>query len=175
MFSSQDQNGIKRVTETLEWFLKHTSKGQDYLANLAYTLGTRRTMFDFRTSGVYSSLHDFAAGPLTLPKARRALRNNNIALVFTGQGAQWPAMARELLLNPVFNDSIRRGQRCLDSLGCKWNIVDILSDAENRDVDIPEYCQPVCTALQLALLDLVKHWGLQPKATVGHSSGEIGK
>lgn len=33
--------------------------------------------------------------------------------------------------------------------------------------------QPACTAIQLALVDLLTSWGVRPKAVVGHSSGEI--
>ena len=33
--------------------------------------------------------------------------------------------------------------------------------------------QPACNAVQLALTDLLRSWGLQPSAVVGHSSGEI--
>lgn len=34
--------------------------------------------------------------------------------------------------------------------------------------------QPACTAVQLALTDLLKSWGIRPVAVAGHSSGEIG-
>ena len=36
-----------------------------------------------------------------------------------------------------------------------------------------EFSQPCCTAVQLALVDMLSHWGLQPQSVVGHSSGEI--
>lgn len=35
------------------------------------------------------------------------------------------------------------------------------------------YSQTICTALQFALLDLIKTWRIAPDAVVGHSSGEI--
>lgn len=37
-----------------------------------------------------------------------------------------------------------------------------------------ERAQPICAALQLALVDLLATWGIRPAAVVGHSSGEIG-
>ena len=37
----------------------------------------------------------------------------------------------------------------------------------------PEFSQPLVTALQLAMLAVLKKWGIQPQSVVGHSSGEI--
>lgn len=37
-----------------------------------------------------------------------------------------------------------------------------------------EFSQPCCTAIQIALVDLLEHYGIHPDAVVGHSSGEIG-
>lgn len=36
-----------------------------------------------------------------------------------------------------------------------------------------EFAQPLCTAVQVALVNLLRHWGIAPSAVVGHSSGEI--
>ena len=40
-------------------------------------------------------------------------------------------------------------------------------------IDQAEFSQPLCTAIQIALVDLLSHWGIRPSAVVGHSSGEI--
>jgi acyl transferase domain-containing protein len=37
----------------------------------------------------------------------------------------------------------------------------------------PEYSQPLCTALQIALVELLRSFDIEPFAVVGHSSGEI--
>lgn len=49
---------------------------------------------------------------------------------------------------------------------------DLLQDDEGA-IDQPSISQPLCTALQLALVDLLKSFGLAPDLVVGHSSGEI--
>ena len=36
-----------------------------------------------------------------------------------------------------------------------------------------EISQPICTAIQLALVMLLESWGVKPEAVMGHSSGEI--
>jgi acyl transferase domain-containing protein len=40
-------------------------------------------------------------------------------------------------------------------------------------VDKAEYSQPLCTAVQIAIVNLLRRWGVSPRAVVGHSSGEI--
>jgi NADPH:quinone reductase-like Zn-dependent oxidoreductase/malonyl CoA-acyl carrier protein transacylase/SAM-dependent methyltransferase/acyl carrier protein len=49
----------------------------------------------------------------------------------------------------------------LEELGCGENI------------DKPEYSQPLSTAIQIALYELLVSFGITPKVVVGHSSGEI--
>lgn len=44
---------------------------------------------------------------------------------------------------------------------------------ESRDIHTAEYAQPLCTAIQLGLVNLFGRWGVHPAAVVGHSSGEI--
>lgn len=46
-------------------------------------------------------------------------------------------------------------------------------DSRTSRVDEPKFAQPLCTALQIALVDLLASWELQPVGIVGHSSGEI--
>lgn len=41
------------------------------------------------------------------------------------------------------------------------------------DIDCVEFSQPICTALQVALVKLLRQWDILPTAVVGHSSGEI--
>lgn len=36
-----------------------------------------------------------------------------------------------------------------------------------------EFSQPLCTAIQVALVDLLATWSITPSAVVGHSSGEL--
>jgi acyl transferase domain-containing protein len=44
---------------------------------------------------------------------------------------------------------------------------------EHSRVNEPEFSQTLCTAVQIALVDLIENVGVQPTTVVGHSSGEI--
>ena len=46
-------------------------------------------------------------------------------------------------------------------------------DIEGSTIDSPEVAQPLCTALQIAIVDLLASWLIFPDAIIGHSSGEI--
>ena len=49
----------------------------------------------------------------------------------------------------------------------------IQNPMEGDDIDNPAVAQPLCTALQVALVDLLASWATFPVAVVGQSSGEI--
>jgi acyl transferase domain-containing protein len=48
-----------------------------------------------------------------------------------------------------------------------------MKEKENSRVNRAEFSQPLCTALQVALVDLLFSWGIFPNGVIGHSSGEI--
>lgn len=44
---------------------------------------------------------------------------------------------------------------------------------ETSKVDCTEFSQTLCTVLQVALINLLRRFGIKPSAVLGHSSGEI--
>ncbi|KAL8753206.1 MAG: hypothetical protein Q9184_005490 [Pyrenodesmia sp. 2 TL-2023] len=175
VFSTKDQAGIQRLTASYAETLQEIGlgkAGRQYLTNLAYTLSERRSHFDFRASFVASTLVELSAQlSKGLSKTKRSSRqDNNLVFVFTGQGAQWPAMGQQLLSNAVFYKSMRTSQNYLQELGCKWDALEELEKSVDSNIDFPEYSQTLCTILQIALVDLLRHWKVTPKASVGHSS-----
>lgn len=53
-----------------------------------------------------------------------------------------------------------------------WKIESLLSNPGHGSlVNEPEFSQPICTAVQIALVDLMSRWGVRLLATIGHSSG----
>lgn len=52
--------------------------------------------------------------------------------------------------------------------------IDVLSNSDDKNLILKaEFSQPLCTALQIALVDLLATWSITPSAVVGHSSGEL--
>ena len=62
----------------------------------------------------------------------------------------------------------------LSVLSTELTSVGLLMDPSGADrINEPQFCQTACTALQIALVALLKSWGIKAVATIGHSSGSI--
>ena len=48
-----------------------------------------------------------------------------------------------------------------------------MRDETSSNVNDAKYSQPLCTIVQVALVELLQSFGLEPSGVVGHSSGEI--
>lgn len=147
----------------------------DTLGDLAYTLAQRRSVFQWRHAVVASSVDELEQRwREDSIQAVTTKSHPNFAFIFTGQGAQWHAMGQELIMYVVYANSVKESATCLASLGCPWNAWDeFMSPETSSSIYLAEYSQPLCTVLQIALVDLLTCLGIRPSAVIGHSSGEI--
>ncbi|KAI6350677.1 hypothetical protein MCOR25_010479 [Pyricularia grisea] len=177
VLSSRDRDGLVRVARSMAEHMEKTGDGSAaYAANLAYTLGNKRTRFQWKKFCVAEDLADLRTRLLALT-SEDATRSNaapRVGFIFTGQGAQWPLMGLKLMEFAVFKSSFQKCQVYLKELGCPWNAAEELAKpAESSRIKSPELSQPLCTILQIGIVDLLATWGVSPSKVVGHSSGEI--
>jgi acyl transferase domain-containing protein/acyl carrier protein len=159
--------------------------GDADLADICFTANTGRAHFAQRAAIVANDLAGLRAALVALSEGREhpGLRSActarrdapRVALMFTGQGAQYAGMAAELYrLAPVFRDAL---DRCAEALAPRLQrpLLDVMfarGDAPSP-IDETAYTQPALFALQWALTELWRSWGVTPRVVLGHSVGEL--
>ncbi|KAI1761562.1 fatty acid synthase S-acetyltransferase [Hypoxylon sp. FL1150] len=170
LYSANTAKSLTRMIDNYKiWVGKHPEK----VADLAYTLAIRREHLPHRTFTIVNN----GVAENASPPTKASTRKPSVVMVFTGQGAQWPLMGKELLQsNETFRSSIRwLDQHLKATLGdAPYSIEEeLLKPARKSRVNVAEFAQPLCTAVQVALVDTLRAYGVTPSAVVGHSSGEI--
>nr|VFJ62367.1 MAG: Acyl transferase domain-containing protein [Candidatus Kentron sp. FW] len=153
------------------------------LADICFTAHTGRAHFEHRLAVVAEStpalggaLSTFVAGE---PDGQSAAgiasqKRPKVAFLFTGQGSQYVGMGRELYeTQPTFRRVI---DRCDGILRRVWekSLPDILYSGSREDAPLDQtiYLQPALFALEYALAELWRSWGVEPDYVLGHSIGE---
>jgi acyl transferase domain-containing protein len=95
-----------------------------------------------------------------------------IAFLFTGQGAQYPRIGYQLLaVEPIFRDAVERCARIMDPL-LPRPLLSILDDEDRTVLEQTRFAQPALFALEYAILEQWREWGVEPSMVMGHSLGE---
>lgn len=153
------------------------------LESLAFTLGYRLSQMPQR-GFLLVQVGGPAGSRLTHLRNPQVAGSNTVetyptAFIFTGQGAQYPEMGKELMLfEPSFLNTIRELDDILQGLPKEtaptWTLEkSILEPSDSSLVNDVARSQPLCTAIQIALTRLLHDWGIHPSRVIGHSSGEI--
>lgn len=175
LFSAASAPSLKSMPQIYdEWVMSHPEM-TDRLSDLAYTLANRRQHLPHRGFKIVGG-----AGQDLAPSQGRKIPGQVVTpvMVFTGQGAQWPRMGRQLMLRDdlVFQTTIRTLDEYLEALPepPSWSIEgELAKSAKTSRVHLAELSQPICTAIQIGLVHLLAAIGVEPAAVVGHSSGEL--
>nr|ALQ32849.1 putative polyketide synthase [Fusarium foetens] len=169
VWTAADKKAAKRTIEAYDNFYKEKVSGSrkkmDYLAS---TLGTRRSNMLWRAFAVVDGSTKQALPP---SKPIRSSEDLGLAFVFTGQGAQYVNMGFGLERYPVYRETLEKISGIYSSFGSSWKLFDELSSGDN--INMPQYSQPLATAVQIALIELFANFRITPNVVIGHSSGEI--
>lgn len=129
LMSAFDEKAFSRTKSQLANYLVSrldipTEEERKLLHDLAFTLSEKRTRFSWSACFLASSLsqlHQQLAEGCLKPYHSRA--PPRLGFVFTGQGAQYAGMGKQLLGFPVFHRSLEAANAYFQSLGCTWRLL----------------------------------------------------
>ncbi|KAL3426053.1 beta-ketoacyl synthase domain-containing protein [Phlyctema vagabunda] len=176
--SAADSDSLRRLSLQ---YAEYTEHHQPSIQDLAHTLLARRSLLRHSYFFTAQSLREVIAklrDDSNTPYITGGEKIQEIVFVFAGQGAQWPQMGKELLEHSeIFRATISECEQALLSLADapEWSLTaELLRPPSSTNVYHANISQPICTAVQIGLVNVWRSWGLQPSNVVGHSSGEIG-
>ncbi|XEU96090.1 hypothetical protein FSHL1_001375 [Fusarium sambucinum] len=185
VLSANSDLSLRAQISQLSQVLENAESHQ--VESILYTLAHRRSQLPIRTffsgydlESLQEKLKSATAEDAVLPTAKHDVPlgpTPRILGVFTGQGAQWPAMGRELLKSSPFARSLMDTlEESLASLPepPSWTLTEqIMADKDTSRLSEAAISQPLCTAVQLMLVELLRKVGVNFDCVIGHSSGEI--
>jgi acyl transferase domain-containing protein/acyl-CoA synthetase (AMP-forming)/AMP-acid ligase II/acyl carrier protein len=179
--SARTPAALQAVTIAYAGFLR--SHPEVSLADFAYTATVGRSHFPFRSALVAASTEEAVSLLESYQGTTKPAGTPRIAFLFTGQGAQYRGMGRQLFETHVgFRRILERCDELLRDHLPK-SLLEVLfgpgnvnerdaNDGEEKEIDQTLYAQPALFAIEYALACVWREWGIVPSAVLGHSVGE---
>ncbi|KAH6838530.1 hypothetical protein B0I37DRAFT_439604 [Chaetomium sp. MPI-CAGE-AT-0009] len=155
----------------------------DGLGDVAYSLATTRNHLRRRLVLMARDKTELveklgSALPASIISDAAEEPDNRLAMLFTGQGSQWPGMGKDLSeVHPVFGEAVREIAAEFDGAGLELPLLDVMwANPESTEAALlnrTDFAQPALFTLEVALWRLWQSWGVNPDFVLGHSLGEL--
>jgi thioesterase domain-containing protein/malonyl CoA-acyl carrier protein transacylase/acyl carrier protein len=181
LLSARTPVALEAATDSLRAHFQ--ARPGDDAADAAFTLATGRRPMEHRRWAVCQDARDAVTVLRERPPARSGARRLDhrdpaVIFMFPGQGAQYAGMGRSLYEGePVFRRAVDECSRILrQPLGRDLREVLYPSAGDGRAAGErlaeAQFAQPALFVVEHALAELWRHWGVAPRAMIGHGVGE---
>lgn len=172
---------VRLADQYRTWLSAHPEAS---LADVCFTAGVGRAHLEHRAALVVNSKESAAellgalADDRPAPGLVRGVSDGTpkTAWLFTGQGSQYPGMARELFdTEPVFAETLTRCAEVVADV-LERPLLEVIFDTDGPDGEEAlrqtSYAQPALFAVEMGLARLWQSWGFDPDVVLGHSVGQ---
>ncbi len=179
VLSARTGEALAAQAERLSVGVANMADGTHNSIDTGFSLASTRTVLEHRAVVVAGDTGELLAGVRAVARAQSApsvvsgrATSGSTGFVFSGQGAQWAGMTRDLRAYPVFAEhfdaiAAELGPRLGQPLSLDQALTD--PDAINSTV----FAQAGLFAFEVSLFRLLESWGLRPDVVAGHSIGEV--
>ena len=150
------------------------AQGESLIGDIAFTANAGRAHFSYRIAVAGSTLDELRASLLSALPGERIRDREGIrpVFLFPDVGALYAGMGKELYdTHPTFRSTLDECARLLDPLG--QPLQEILWGSHSHLLQSPAYRAPALFALEYALAQLWRDWGIEPSAVAGIGAGEF--
>jgi malonyl CoA-acyl carrier protein transacylase len=165
--------GPQALQELVKRYDEELGNSQADLADICFTANSGRAHFDWRLAVVGSTASEIRQKIREArPQEVQERGGVRIAFLFSGQGAQYAGMGKELYdTHTTFRHTM---DRCAEFLKSELAepLLEVLWGRAIKLLEQTAYTQPALFALEYSLAELWKSWGIEPEVVLGHSVGE---
>ena len=182
--SAREPSALAAGAEQLRnWLARQEASSAASLTEVAHTASLRRSHYERRLAIVSASREEALDAldavvrgelPPGVVQGEALPTEPRVVFVFPGQGSQWLGMGRELLEEePAFRRTLEAWETAIEA-ETGWSLLgELQADEAHSKLDQIDVAQPVLLAVEVALANLWRSWGVEPDAVIGHSMGEV--
>ena len=180
--SARSDQALKDLAKSyVEYLIKN---GAVNLGDVCFTAAMGRTHFSKRLGVVGKTVEEMGSKLEAFVKgeARSGLVqaealegvSPKVAFLFSGQGSQYPGMAKELYeREAVFKRTLDQCLGILEKYVKEPLLPIIFDESRKEELNQTQYTQPILFAIEYSLSALWRSWGVEAAAVMGHSVGEV--
>ncbi|HEX3377797.1 MAG TPA: type I polyketide synthase, partial [Candidatus Acidoferrales bacterium] len=169
--SARNETALRELEERYVAALENSAEA---LGDICFTANAGRIHFEQRMFVVGATVEEIRGKLQERKTGTEAQERGGVrpVFLFSGQGAQYAGMGKQLYdTQPVFRKAIDACEELLKG-ELEKPLREVMWGGATEELEQTAYTQPALFALEYAMSEMWKSWGIVPGVVLGHSVGE---